>query len=104
MFYCWLIFYNELPTKKIVNPYATPLLSYFSILNKCPPLNLSRKFIQPSNIPFPKPITEPFPNNLYKKRIRSVLFESSNRFNNSVTQLSNKSMNPMMIVICWVKK
>ena len=38
------------------------------------------------------------------KQIRSIIFESLNRFNNLVTQLSNKNINPMKMVICWVNK
>ena len=56
------MFYNELPTKQIVNPYTMALLSSSSVKNKCSPLNLNNQFIQPIIIPFPKPL----PNNLYK--------------------------------------
>ena len=59
------MFYNDIPTKQIVNPYAIPLLSSSSIKNKYSSLNLNNQVIQPSTVPFPKPVTGPFPNNPY---------------------------------------
>jgi len=89
-FYCWLMFYNELPTKQIVNPYATPLLSSSSIKKICTPLNLNKEFIQRSTQSFPKP----FVKNPYKKRIYSGVIKCSNSINNSVNQLSKKHHKP----------
>ena len=73
------MFYIELSTKQIVNPYITPLLSTSSI-NKYSPLNLNKELIQPRSP--------------YKKYIYSSVFKISNSINNSVTQFSNKYYKP----------
>ena len=51
-FYCWLKFYNGFPTKKIVNPYATPLLSSSSIKQNVHLLILTRSLFNQVLCPF----------------------------------------------------